>query len=98
MCGVDIDVPLKNAQPLPSPGQPAGLPTHVIELRTFTPTEVRSGLIARSTAVGPWLLKPARMSLLFVMNSLSAATALAVVAEDARNAAPSLRPIMTADR
>src|SRR5207248_4981438 len=64
MCGVDIEVPLKKAQPLPSPGQVFGLPTHVIELRTFTPTDVRSGLMARSTFVGPWLLKPARMSLL----------------------------------
>src|SRR5919197_3074566 len=35
MCGVDIEVPWKNAQPEPSSGQPAGLPTHVIELRTF---------------------------------------------------------------
>ena len=53
MCGVDIDVPLKNAQPLPSPGQPGPLPTHVMELSTFTPTEVTSGLTAKSTAVGP---------------------------------------------
>ncbi len=49
MCGVDIEVPWKNAQPEPSPGQPAGLPTHVIELRTFTPTDVTSGLAAKST-------------------------------------------------
>src|SRR6266542_2484507 len=62
MCGVDIEVPWKKAHPLPSPGQPAGLPTHVIELSTFTPTEVTSGLTAKSTVVGPWLLKPARMS------------------------------------
>src|SRR5882724_12700548 len=64
MCGVDIEVPWKNAQPEPSPGQPAGLPTQVIELRTFTPTDVTSGLTAKSTFVGPWPLKPARMSLL----------------------------------
>src|SRR6266513_4605108 len=62
ICGVDIEVPLKKAHPVPSPGQVSGLPTHVIELRTLTPTEVRSGLIAKSTFVGPWLLKPARMS------------------------------------
>src|SRR5436853_1459966 len=96
MCGVDIDVPLKKAHPVPSPGQVSGLPTHVIELRTLTPTEVRSGLTARSTIVGPWLLKPARMSLLVVMNSWNVATADAVVAPDVRSAAPSLRPIMTA--
>src|SRR5438552_12495698 len=53
MCGVDIEVPWKKAQPEPSPGQPAGLSTHVIELSTFTPTEVTSGLTAKSTAVGP---------------------------------------------
>src|SRR5678815_879554 len=58
MCGVDIEVPWKNAQPEPSPGQPAGLPTHVIELRTFTPTDVTSGLAAKSTFVGPWPLLP----------------------------------------
>src|SRR5437763_6401154 len=98
MCGVDIEVPLKNAHPVPSPGQVAGLPTHVIELRTLTPTEVRSGLIADSGLVGPWLLKPARMSLLGVMNSWNTATADAVVAPDARNAAPSFRPIITAGR
>src|SRR6267142_2932892 len=62
MCGVDIEVPWKNAQPEPSPGQPTGLPTHVIELRTFTPTDVTSGLTAKSTFVWPWLLKPARIS------------------------------------
>src|SRR2546429_9857495 len=76
MCGVDIEVPWKNAQPEPSPGQPAGLPTHVIELRTFTPTDVTSGLTAKSTFVGPWPLKPARMSLLAsVMNSWNVADA-----------------------
>src|SRR5437764_15159544 len=53
MCGVDIDVPLKKAQPVPSSGQVSGLPTQVIELRTLTPTEVRSGLTARLTLVGP---------------------------------------------
>src|SRR5207244_12729825 len=63
MCGVDIDVPLKKAHPVPSPGQVSGLPTHVIELRTLTPTEVRSGLMSTSGVVGPWLLKPAKMSL-----------------------------------
>src|SRR5438270_12367261 len=98
MCGVDMEVPLKKAQPEPSPGQFADLPTHVIELRTLTPTEVRSGLTARSTFVGPWLLKPARMSLLAVMNSWNVATADAVVAPEARSAAPSLLPIMTAGR
>src|SRR5207244_11448995 len=38
------------------------------------------------------------MSLLEVMNSWNTATAEAVVAPDARNAAPSFRPIMTAGR
>src|SRR6266536_598691 len=98
MCGVDIDVPLKKAHPVPSSGQPPPLPTHVIELRTLTPTEVRSGLTAKSTAVGPWLLKPARMSLLGVRNSWNAKVALAVVAPDERRSAPSFRPIMTAGR
>src|SRR5206468_1101931 len=98
MCGVDIDVPLKKAHPVPSPGQVSGLPTHVIELRTLTPTEVRSGLTAKSTAVGPWLLNPAKMSLLGVMNSWNVATAEAVVSPEARSAAPSFRPIITAGR
>src|SRR5206468_4390618 len=99
MCGVDMDVPLKKAQPVPSPGQVSGLPTHVIELRTLTPTEVRSGLTAKSTAVGPWLLKPAKMSLFSgVMNSWNVSTADAVVAPDVRSAAPSFLLIMTAGR
>src|SRR5438128_2435004 len=98
MCGVDMDVPLKKAQPEPSPGQVSALPTQVNELRTLTPTEVRSGLMARSTMVGPWLLKPARMSALGVINSWNVATADAVVAPERRSAAPSFRPIMTAGR
>src|SRR5438093_882643 len=99
MCGVDIDVPLKKAHPVPSPGQVSGLPTQVIELRTLTPTEVRSGLTAKSTAVGPWLLKPARMSLFSsVMNSWNVSIADAVVSPEALNAAPSLLPIITAGR
>ena len=64
ICGVAIDVPVKNAHPVPSPGQLAGLPTHEIELRTLTATEVTSGLMAKSTAVGPWPLLPYRISLL----------------------------------
>src|SRR5437899_6691974 len=73
MCGVDIDVPLKKAHPVPSPGHPAPLSTQVIELRTFTPTEVTSGLTAKSIAVGPWLLKPARISWLAVTHSVNVA-------------------------
>src|SRR5438128_6902956 len=99
MCGVDIDVPLKKAHPVPSPGQVSGLPTHVIELRTLTPTEVRSGLMSTSGVVGPWLLKPAKMSLLSgVMNSWNVSTAEAVVSPDARSAARSFLPIITAGR
>src|SRR6266487_866090 len=98
ICGVDIDVPLKKAQPVPSPGQVSGLPTHVIELRTLTPTEVTSGLTAKSTAVGPWLLKPARISWLAVTNSWKVATADASGGLAARSAAPSFLPIMTAGR
>src|SRR5919198_1168167 len=98
MCGVDMEVPLKKAQPVPSPGQVSGLPTHVMELRTLTPTEVKSGFTAKSTAVGPWLLKPARISWLGVMNSWNVASADAVVAPDARRSAPSFLPIMTAGR
>src|SRR5439155_21079095 len=99
MCGVDIEVPLKKAQPQPSPGQPGPLPTQVIELRTFTPTDVTSGFTAKSTAVGPWLLKPARISWLPVgTNSWNVASADAVVAPDALSAAPLFRPIMTAGK
>src|SRR6266699_4047469 len=98
MCGVDIDVPLKKAHPVPSPGQVSGLPTHVIELRTFTPTEVTSGFTAKSTAVGPWLLKPARISWLAVINSWNVATAEASGGFAARSAAPSFLPIITAGR
>src|SRR4029453_6186284 len=98
MCGVDIDVPLKKAHPVPSPGHVSGLPTQVIELRTLTPTDVRSGLTARSTFVGPWLLNPARMSLLGVMNSWNVAMADASGGLAARSAAPSSLPIMTAGK
>src|SRR5262249_8828667 len=99
MCGVDIEVPWKNAHPVPSPGQPAPLPTHVIELRTLTPTEVTSGLRAKSTIVGPWPLKPAKISLFAgVINSWKVASAEAVVAPEDRRAAPSLLLIMTAGR
>src|SRR5207245_4221412 len=82
-CGVDIEVPLKKAHE-PSRPQVMALPTHVIELSTLTPTDVASGLMADSGLVGPWLLKPARMSLLEVMNSLNVATADAVVVADTR--------------
>ena len=48
MCGVDMDVPLKKAQ-ASSPVH-AGAPTQLIELRTFTPTDVMAvryrGLLA----------------------------------------------------
>src|SRR5262245_13060356 len=99
ICGVDIEVPVKNAQPEPSPGQSSPLPTHVIELRTLTATEVRSGLTAKSTAVGPWPLEPYAISLFSgVMNSWNVATADAVVNPDARSAAPSFLLIMTAGR
>src|SRR6266446_7985287 len=96
MCGVDMEVPLKKAH-ASSPLQ-VGASTQLIELSTFTPTDVRSGLTARSTVVGPWLLKLARISALGVMNSENVSTADAVVAPDARSAAPSSRPIMTAGR
>src|SRR4030095_16809451 len=96
--GVDIDVPLKKAHPVPSPGHVSGLPTQVIELRTLTPTDVRSGLTARSTFVGPRLRDPARMSLLGVMNSWTVAMADASGGLAARSAAPSSLPIMTAGK
>src|SRR5262249_46530048 len=77
ICGVDIEVPLRKAHGA-SPQSTGSVLTH--ELRTLTPTEVRSGLAAKSTFVGPWPLKPARMSLLAgVMNSWKVATAEAVV-------------------
>src|SRR4029077_11027914 len=98
MCGVDMDVPWKKAQPLPSPGQPGPLPTQVIEMSTLTPTEVTSGLIATSTFVGPWLLKPARMSLFAVMNSWNVAVVDASGGFAVRSAAPSFLPIITAGR
>src|SRR5438034_838567 len=98
MCGVDIEVPLKKAQPEPSPGHPAGLPTHVMELSTLTPTDVTSGFTAKSTFVGPWLLKPAKISWLAVMNSWKVATAEAVAGLAARSAAPSFLPIITAGK
>src|SRR5215468_11239744 len=94
MCGVDIEVPLRNAHGA-LPQSTGSVSTQ--ELRTLTPTDVRSGLAAKSTFVGPWLLKPARMSLFAsVMNSWKVATAEAVVAPDARNAAPSFLLIITA--
>src|SRR5215211_5388729 len=78
MCGVAIEVPLKNAHgaSVPSPvvvhGRP--VPTHVIELRTLTATEVKSGLTAKSTSVGPWLVKPYAISAFAVMNSENVAS------------------------
>src|SRR6478736_2021301 len=99
ICGVDIDVPWKNAHPVPLSGQPAGLFTHVIELRTLTPTDVTSGLTAKSTFVGPWPLKPARMSLFSgVMNSWNVADAEASDGFAVLSAAPSFLLIMTAGR
>src|SRR5215510_4083598 len=96
ICGVDIEVPLRKAHGA-SPQSTGSVLTQ--ELRTLTPTEVKSGLTAKSTLVGPWLLKPARMSLFSgVMNSWNVASADAVVAPDARNAAPSFLLIITAGR
>src|SRR5262249_34209872 len=61
ICGVNIEVPLRKAHGA-LPQSTGSVSTQ--ELRTLTPTDVRSGLAAKSTLVGPWLLKPARMSLL----------------------------------
>src|SRR5215216_327590 len=61
MCGVAIDVPVKKAQ-ASSPVH-SFAPTQLIELRTFTATDVRSGLTAKSTLVGPWPLRLYEMSL-----------------------------------
>src|SRR5258707_3493796 len=55
ICGVDIEVPLRKAHGA-SPQSTGSVLTH--ELRMLTPTEVKSGLTAKSTLVGPWLLKP----------------------------------------
>src|SRR4051794_10790385 len=98
-CGVAIDVPLRNSH-VCSPPQvvPAGARLQAIELRTLTPTDVTSGLIARSTFVGPMLLKLARMSPLVVTMSAKFAGTDAVVACEARSAAASSRPTMTAGR
>src|SRR4029450_4636245 len=52
ICGVAIEGPVKTRPPERPPGHPAGLPTHVIELRTLTATEAKSGLTAKSTSVG----------------------------------------------
>jgi hypothetical protein len=68
------------------------------ELRTLTPTDVTSGLAARSTNVGPWLLKEARMSLFGVMNSWNIAVVDASGGFAVRSAAPSFLPIITAGR
>src|SRR4029450_8974507 len=85
--------------PEPSHVHRSPLPTRVIELRTLTATEVKSGLTARSTLVGPWLVLPYAISLFCrVMNFWNVSTADAVVAPDARSAAPSFLPIMTAGR
>src|SRR5262245_32661419 len=51
MCGVDIEVPLRKAHGA-LPQSTGSVSTQ--ELRTFTPTDVRSGLAAKSTLVGPW--------------------------------------------
>src|SRR5262249_19784004 len=96
ICGVDMDVPLRNAHGA-SPQSIGSVLTQ--ELRTLTPTDVTSGLAATSTSVGPWPLKEARISLFAgVTNSWNIAPADAVVCPDALSAAPSLRPIMTAGR
>src|SRR6266487_124879 len=96
MCGVDIEVPLRKAHDEPPQSTKSVLTQ---ELSTLTPTEVRSGLTAKSTFVGPWLLKPAKMSLFSgVMNSWNVASADAVVSPDARSAAPSFLLIITAGR
>ena len=65
-------------------GQSTGSVLTQCELRTLTPTDVRSGLTAKSTLVGPWLLKPARMSLFAWRDEfLECCDAEAVVAPDA---------------
>src|SRR5262245_15264136 len=96
ICGVDIEVPLRKAHGA-SPQSTGSVLTQ--ELRTLTPTEVRSGLTAKSTLVGPWPLEPAKISLFCgVMNSWNVATTEAVVAPDARNAAPLSLLIITAGK
>src|SRR5215471_16538222 len=96
ICGVDIEVPLRKAHGAP-PQSTGSVLTQ--ELRTLTPTEVKSGLTAKSTLVGPWPLEPAKISLFCgVMNSWNVASADAVIAPDARSAAPSFLLIITAGR
>src|SRR5436305_8471903 len=56
-CGVAIEVPWKNAQHGGAAQNACG-----IELSTLTPGATTSGLIRKSTSVGPWLEKPAMKS------------------------------------
>jgi hypothetical protein len=59
-CGVAIDVPWKNAQHgVGKAGVHDSGPVPGIELSTFTPGAVTSGLTRKSTSVGPRLEKPA---------------------------------------
>ena len=67
-CGVAIDVPWKNAKQGLPPQKDTG-----IELSTLTPGAITSGLIRKSTSVGPWLLNPAWKSTLVVRKYSSAA-------------------------
>src|SRR5204862_281014 len=57
-CGVAIDVPWKNAKQGLPPQKDTG-----IELSTLTPGAMTSGLIRKSTSVGPWLLTTANSPL-----------------------------------
>src|SRR5213595_2271460 len=67
-CGVAIDVPWKNAKHGLPPQKDTG-----IELSTLTPGAITSGLMRKSTSVGPWLLNPAWKSTLVVRKYSSAA-------------------------
>src|SRR5712691_6353519 len=60
-CGVAIEVPWKNAQHgTGNAGTHVSVPEPGIELSTFTPGAVTSGLTRKSTSVGPRLENPAR--------------------------------------
>jgi hypothetical protein len=65
-----------------------------VELSTLTPGATTSGLMRKSTSVGPWLLNPAMMSAFGVAKYASAAPMVVDAPFPALSACPSSRPTM----
>jgi hypothetical protein len=97
MCGVDIEVPVKNAHPEPSPGI-RWLAHARDRTENVDANRGMSGLTAKSTFVGPGCCCHTQYPCFRSDEFWNVASRTHGRSPDARSAAPSFLPIMTAGR